>query len=57
MYSMHFEATGKARKENPRGHIIFYCIKFFMMKCDDVLATLKGVEENAKMHDLKYIGQ
>lgn len=54
---MHFEATGKARKENPRGHIIFYCIKFFMMKCDDVLATLKGVEENAKMHDLKYIGQ
>lgn len=56
-YSMHFESTGKARNENPRGNIIFYYIKFFMMKCDDVLATVKGVDENAKMHDLKYVGQ
>lgn len=55
---MHFESTGKARKENPRGHIIFYYMKFFMVKCDDVLATVKGVgEENAAMHDLKYTGQ
>lgn len=54
---MHFESTGKARNENPRGHIIFYYIKFFMMKCDDDLATVKGEEENAKMHYLKYIGQ
>lgn len=58
MYSKHFESTGKARKENPRGHIIFYYMKFFMVKCDDVLATVKGVgEENATMHDLKYTGQ
>lgn len=57
MYSMHFESTGKARKENPRGHIIFYYIKFFTIKCDDVLGTVKGVEDNATMHDLKYIGQ
>lgn len=58
MYSMHFKSTGNARKENPRGHIFFYCIKFSTMKCDDVLATVNGVrEKNATMHDLKYIGQ
>lgn len=29
-----------------------------MVKCDDVLATVKGIgEENDTMHDLKYTGQ
>lgn len=57
MCSRHFGSTGKARKENPRGHITFYYIKFFMMKYDDVLATAKGGgEENATKCDLKYIG-
>lgn len=55
---MHLKSTGKARKENPRGHIFFYYIKFSTMKCDDVLATVNRVrEKNATMHDLKYIGQ
>ena len=52
---MHFQSTDKARKENLRARIIFYYIKAFMIKCGDILATVKGVEENATMHGLKYI--
>lgn len=52
---MQSQSTDKARTQNLRVHIIPYYIKTFMIKCGDILATVKGVEENATMHGLKYI--